>query len=195
MSNVSRLWCAASVFFCLVTSVSGIAAHAQALPETPLQRQLDRIDLGVAAIGQITKDVSGKNYLNESITQRASTTVGVLVTLRYTKSPFMGFEGNFSQARYTENFSGHVIGGAQTKASEYSLGYVAHLPNPLGFGVRPFGSAGVGTIAFRPTSGGGQGLPSQYRMGYYYNVGLDDDILSKHFGLRLSLRPCRKSML
>jgi opacity protein-like surface antigen len=188
MSNVSRLWSAASVFFCLVTSVSGIAAHAQALPETPLQRQLDRIDLGVAAIGQITKDVSGKNYLNESITQRASTTVGVLVTLRYTKSPFMGFEGNFSQARYTENFSGHVIGGAQTKASEYSLGYVAHLPNPLGFGVRPFGSAGVGTIAFRPTSGGGQGLPSQYRMGYYYNVGLDDDILSKHFGLRLSLR-------
>src|ERR1700738_4771258 len=140
MLNVSRLWSAASVFFCLVTSVSGVAAHAQAIPETPLQRQLDRIDLGVTAVGQITKNVSGT---------------------------------------YTENFSSIIIGGAQTKANEYSLGYVAHLPNPLGFGVRPFGAAGVGTIGFHPTSGGGQGLPSQYRMGYYYNVGLDDDILSK----------------
>src|ERR1700738_803162 len=122
MLNVSRLWSAASVFFCLVTSVSGVAAHAQAIPETPLQRQLDRIDLGVTAMGQITKSVSGTNYLNQPLTQNASTTVGVLATLRYTKSPFIGFEANFSQARYTENFSRYINGGAQTKANEYSLG-------------------------------------------------------------------------
>src|ERR1700730_13063313 len=109
MLNVSRLWSAASVFFCLVTSVSGVAAHAQAIPETPLQRQLDRIDLGVTAVGQITKNVSGTNTANVPINQGASTTVGVLVTLRYTKSPFMGFEGNFSQARYTEHFSSIII--------------------------------------------------------------------------------------
>src|SRR5260370_7253826 len=109
MLNVSRLWSAASVFFCLVTSVSGVAAHAQAIPETYLQRQLDRIDLGVTAVGQITKDASGKNYLNESITQKASTTVGGLVTLRYTKSPFMRFDANFPQPRPPHPFPPHLI--------------------------------------------------------------------------------------
>jgi len=186
MLNVSRPWSVVSALLSLVTCLSAPAAHAQAIPETPLQRQLDRIDLGVTAMGQITKSVSGTNYLNQSLTQNASTTVGVLATLRYTKSNFVGFEANFSQARYTENFSRYINGGAQTKANEYSLGYVAHLPSLLG--TKPFAAVGAGTMGFHPTAGGGQGLPFQYRAGYYYNVGIDNSLLSKHFGLRLSLR-------
>ena len=188
MSNVSRPRFIASALLCLTTCFAATAVHAQAIPETMLQRQLSRIDLGVTAIGQITKDVSGTNYLNVPLNQKASTTVGVLVTLRYVKSPFLGFEANYSQARYTENFSSYIIGGAQTKASEYSLGYVAHTPGSF-FGFKPFAAAGAGSLAFRPTAGGGQGLPTQARMVYYYNVGVDDDALfSKHFGVRVHLR-------
>jgi hypothetical protein len=188
MLNVSRPGSVSSLFLCLIfTCLAARTARAQAAPVvTPLERQLSRLDLGVAAVGQITGDVTGTNYLNQPLTQKASTTVGVLVSLRYTKSPFMGFEANYSQARYTENYSSYIFGGAQTKASEYSLGYVAHLPSLLG--LQPFAAAGAGAIAFRPTAGGGQGLPAQARMTYYYNIGVDDTLLSKHFGVRASLR-------
>jgi hypothetical protein len=192
MLNVSRPWSASSIFLCLIftslfISLPARTARAQAAPVvTPLGRLLSHLDLGVAAVGQITGDVAGNNYLNQPISQKASTTVGVLVSLRYTKSPFIGFEGNYTQARYTENYSSYIFGGAQTKASEYSLGYVAHLPSLLG--LQPFAAAGAGAIAFRPTAGGGQGLPAQARMVYYYNIGVDDALFSKHFGVRASLR-------
>src|SRR5450756_40938 len=186
MLKVSRPWSVSSVVLCLASCLGTPAVRAQAIPETPLQRQLDRLDLGVTAIGQITKSVSGTNYLNQPLTQSASTTVGVLATLRYTKSPLVGLEANFMQARYTENFSKYVVGGAQTRANEYSFGYVAHLPNIIG--IQPFAAVGAGTMAFHPTAGGGQGLPYQYRAVYYYNVGVDNSVLSKHFGVRLSLR-------
>jgi hypothetical protein len=186
MLNLSRPRFVAALALAILTVTAVSLARAQAIPETALQHQISRLDLGVTAIGQITKDVTGTNYLNESITQHASTTVGFLATLRYVKSPLIGFEGNYSQARYTQNYTKHIIGGAQAKATEYSLGYVAHTPSILG--LKPFAAIGVGSMAFRPTAGGGQGLLAQARMVYYYNVGIDDALFSKHFGVRLHLR-------
>jgi len=185
MSNVSRPWYASSLLLCLFTCLSAPAAHAQAATVTNLDRHLSRLDLGVTAVGQITGDVSGTNYLNQSVIQKASTTVGVHVALRYTKSPFLGFEANYTQARYTENYSNNVPGGVQTKASEYSFGYVAHLPTLIG--LKPFAAVGAGSIAFRPTAGGGQGLLPQARAAYYYNVGVDAPVFP-HMGLRVSAR-------
>ena len=44
-------------------------------------------------------------------------------------------------------------------------------------------------MQFRPTPGGGQGLPRQFRAVYYYNVGLEDYFPgSDHFGVRLGFR-------
>jgi hypothetical protein len=191
MLNVSRPWSVRSLFFCLslLTCVSASTAHAQA-PETALQRQLNRLELGATAIGIITPEVSGTNAVNppnqQHITLDGSQTVGVLGTLRYTKSPLVGFEGNYSFARYTENFSAYVIGGAQTRVNEYSLGWVFHLPTILT--TQPFISVGAGTTAFHPTAGGGQGLPFQYRATYYYNVGIDKTLFSSNFGVRLGIR-------
>jgi len=185
MLNLSRPWSVSSLFLCVITCLAAPAARAQAAPETTLQRHLSRLDLGVTAIGQITGDVSGTNYLNQPLTEKASTTVGVLVSLRYIKSPLVGLEANYSQARYTENFSQYIFGGAQTKASEYSLGWVFHAPTF--FGVQPFAAVGAGSLAFRPTAGGGQGLPTQARAAYYYNVGVDKSVFT-HIGLRASLR-------
>jgi hypothetical protein len=186
MLNVSRLSSVSSVFLCLAMCVSGSIARGQAAPVTGLGRQLSRIDLAVSGVGQFTGGVSGTNYLNQPLTEDASSTLGALVTLRYIKSPLVGFEGNYGYARYTENFSTYVIGGAQTKASEYTLGYVAHVPTF--FGVQPFVSAGAGSIAFRPTPNGGQGLPVQARAAYYYSAGVENTVFSSHFGVRAQVR-------
>ncbi len=185
MLNVSRL-SVSSVFLCLSMCIAGSTARGQATPVTTLDRQLSRIDLAVTGVGQFTGDVSGTNYLGKSLTQKASSTLGALVTLRYIKSPLVGFEGNYGYARYTENFSSYVFGGAQTKATEYTLGYVAH--TPAIFGLHPFASVGAGSIAFRPTPGGGQGLPEQARAAYYYSAGVENTVFSNHFGLRAQIR-------
>jgi hypothetical protein len=191
MLNVSRPWSVRSLFFSLslLTCVAASTAHAQA-PETPLQHQLDRLELGATAIGIITPSVSGTNTLappnQKTLSQDGSTTVGVLGTLRYTKSRYIGLEANYSFARYTENFSAYIIGGAQTRVNEYSLGWVIH-PHEF-LTVQPYLSIGAGTMAFHPTAGGGQGLPFQYRATYYYNVGVDKTVFSPNFGVRLGLR-------
>ena len=166
--------------------ISGSMARSQATPVTALDKQLSRIDLAVTGVGQFTGGVSGTNYLNKPLTQKASSTLGALITIRYIKSPFIGFEGNYGYARYTENFSAYVIGGSQTKATEYTLGYVAH--TPTFFGLQPFVSAGAGSLVFRPTPGGGQGLPEQARMAYYYSAGAENTVFSSHFGIRAQVR-------
>jgi hypothetical protein len=189
MLIVSRPWSARTALFCFVAAALAAASlHAQTKPLTPFERQMARVDLGLTASGQITPSDTGTTAYPQHLTvvNKASTTVGFLVTLRYIKSPLIGFEGNFSQARFNENFT-NLIGGAQTKVNEETLGYVAHTPKKI-FGLQPFGGVGLGTLAFHPTSGGGQGLPFQYRAVYYYSVGLDAPILGPNFGLRLNFR-------
>jgi len=191
MLIVSRPWLVRLTLSCItllaatLPSAANAQAQAQEKPLTPFERQMARVDLGLTASGQLTPSDTGTNYQHVTIVNKASTTVGFLATLRYVKSPLIGFEGNFSQARFNENFT-NLIGGAQTKVNEETLGYVAHAPKL--FGLEPFGGVGLGTIAFHPTSGGGQGLPFQYRAVYYYSVGLDAPILGPNFGLRLNFR-------
>ena len=178
------------LFVCLV--VSKVQAQA---PVTEFDRQLARVSLGVVGVGMITGDVSG-TIINNPTVQSLSTssTVGALATLRYVKSPLLGLEFNYSYSRYTENFSHFVAippcadisctqpAGVQTRANEYTLGYVAHLPTFLG--TTPFAAAGLGSTGFTPTAGGGQGLKAQARATYYYTIGVEQSLLSKHFGIR-----------
>jgi hypothetical protein len=178
-------------------SFSVLAIHSAQAQVTALDRQLNRIDVAVSADGLSTKGVSGNNYLGDSVTQNASTTVGALVQIRYTKSPLIGFEGTYSYARFTENYvcstcsstAGSTFPtspfGAQTNASEYSLGYVAHLPSLFGF--QPFAGGGAGVTAFKPTPLGGQGLPEKARATYYVDIGIEDQ-LTRFFGVRAQLR-------
>jgi hypothetical protein len=186
MLNSPRSSCVLTILLCLLGAFAGSTAQGQA-PITTLDRQLSRIDLGVSGIGQFTRDVSGTNYLNQPLTQSASNTLGALVTVRYTKSPYIGAEINYSYARYTQNFSNYIVGGAQTNANEYTIGYVAHPPKLL-FGVHPFVAGGLGAIAFRPTTGGGQGLQNQAVAAYYYAVGAEQSVFSEHFGIRAQVR-------
>ena len=174
------------------------AAWGQATPLTPLDKQLHRIDFAVSGVGEFTKSVSGTNYQSVTFTQKSSNTLGALVTVRYTVKPLIGFEANYGYVRYTENFTNYspvaptvtgnyIPGGAQTKGSEFSAGYVVHGPSLLGY--RSFGSGGVGALSFTPTPLGGQGLPQQLRAAYYYDAGVEGNVLgSSHFGVRAQFR-------
>ena len=140
-----------------------------------------------------TRDVSGTNYLGVPFTQSASNTLGALVTIRYTKSPYVGFEFNYGYARYTETYQNngvdqYIIGGVQTNSNEYTIGYVAHPPKQF-FGIKPFLAGGFGAINFKPTTGGGQGLQHQGVAAYYYAVGGEQSVFSsEHFGIRAQIR-------
>jgi hypothetical protein len=183
-------------FLGLIAVPTASAQDAPAAPVTPLGRQLRRLDLGVSGVGVLTKNVSGTNLFGNPTTLSTSSTLGALVQIRYVRSPLVGFEFNYGYARYTENFNfattttfGPPAGlfPVQTKAAEYTFGYVAHLPRFSYHGIQPFAGAGVGTTAFTPTPGGGEGLPEKARMTYYYTVGAED-MVSRHFGLRLQFR-------
>ncbi len=186
MLNVLRQSSRCALLLCLSSGLFASRATAQV---TATERQLRRLDLAVSGVGEFTKSVSGTNYQDVAVTQKASNTLGALVTLRYTKSPLLGAELNYGYARYTENYTStpsYLTSGAQTKASEYTVGYVAH--GPQLFGLQTFGSAGVGTIAFSPTPFGGQNLPERARLTFYYGVGVEQSFISRHFGIRAQFR-------
>ena len=176
-----------------ILSLATIAA-AQATPVTALDKQLDRLDLGIGAIGVITKSTAGPyDRLGTELTDTPSSTVGALITLRYTKSPLIGLELNYTYARFTQEFVGTNIGaggtptlGLQANMSEYTLGWVFHTPKVFGIGT--FASAGAGTTAFKPSKNGGEGFQEQARMTYYYNVGVEQQVFSPRLGVRASFR-------
>jgi len=187
-----------ALLFSVAFSIT-LNASAQATPQTATHKQLDRIDFAISGAGEITNTVSGvelrdMNTTHSTLTIKPSSTVGELVTLRYTAKPYVGFEFNFGNARYTQNYtftpspsSNLLTGGAQAGARELTFGYVAHPPYRP-FGIQPFVGLGGGTIRFKPTTYGGQGLPQQYRAAYYYTIGVENNFPGSHFGVRVGFR-------
>ncbi len=192
MLNVVRRSCVRTFLLCLAAGVAAPSIQAQESQHPGLAKQLNRIDLAVVGSGQINGDASGTAVVNAQPTTVKLTTgntVGALITLRYTVKPLVGFEFNYGYARYTDTFrpfGAQPFGGVQQNTSEYSAGYVAHLRPVLG--LHPFAGAGLGTLAFRPTPRGGEGLIKQARAAYYYTVGAEQTVLSPHFGIRVQVR-------
>lgn len=195
MLNPSRPSCvSALLLFLLAVMAVGASAQDQSTIPTPLQVQLDRIDLAVSGIGVFNKSSTGAIHNSTqpggTLTINPGNTLGALITLRYVAKPLVGFEFNYGYSRYTQKFTG-VSGtsgvlGVQNNAKEYTFGYVAHTPQL--FGLNPFVSVGAGTTAFRPTQNGGQGLLTQARATYYYSVGAESTFGSPHFGVRAQFR-------
>jgi hypothetical protein len=183
---------------CLLSLTASQAIGQDTAVITPFQKQLNRIDLSVSAAGEIGSTVSGVEQRDATTTHsvltiKPSSTVSELVTVRYTAKPYVGFEFNFGNARYTQDYTfvpkpatNILTGGAQSGVRELTLGYVVHPPKI--FGVQPYLGVGGGTIRFKPTPGGGQGLPQQYRAVYYYSLGVEDNFPGSHFGMRLGFR-------
>lgn len=191
MLNLSRPSCVCTLLFCLLAALAGPVAHGQteSTLQTPLQRQLERVDFAVSGIGVFNKSSTGTvgnntQPGNKTLTITPGNTLGALITVRYIAKPLVGFEFNYSYSRYTQKFS--TIGGVQNNAKEYTFGYVAH--TPALFGLNPFIAVGAGTTAFRPTPNGGQGLLTQARATYYYSLGAESTFGSPHFGFRAQFR-------
>ena len=207
-----------ALLLCLLGLTAPPAIGQEATPPTALQKQLSRIDFAITAIGEISSPVSGieqrdahvptvlngTTYTSTTLLKiKPSSTVGELGTIRYTARPYLGFEFNFSNQRYTQDYTftttttpnppapiastNYLPGGVQAGVRELTLGYVAHLKYRP-FGITPYLGAGGGTIRFKPTPYGGQGLPFQYRAAYYYQLGLEDNFPGSHFGMRLGFR-------
>jgi len=196
MMNASRRISICGALLSTALFASAAAAQTTQTPTTGLDKVMERIDFGATIMGVFSPSSSGTTLVPQTVAQKPSNTAGALVELRYIKSPLIGVELNFTQARYTQNFtvtnttgtpSGQLpyILGVQSKANEFSMGYVAH--GPTLFGVKPFAGAGVGAIEFKPTAGGGQSLPPQVRTGIYYTIGLEG-YFSDHFGARAQFR-------
>jgi opacity protein-like surface antigen len=183
---------AASLFaFTLATAPSALHAQTET-PETPLTKQIHKIDLGVSGVGIYNSTVTGPivptqapDY-GQTVTQFGSNTAGALVTIRYVAKPYFGLEFNYGYARYTENYT-VAPNQIQTKVSEYTFGYVATPPHEI-FGLQPYLGAGAGTQAFKPTPRGGQGAPEKARATYYYTLGLQKSFGEGHFGVRAGFR-------
>jgi hypothetical protein len=192
-----------------LTAPQAIGQESTSSIPAPLLKQLNRFDLAISAAGSLStstsgieqRDASATTIVNSKVTPdptmltiKPSNTVGELLTLRYTVKPLVGFEFNVSNFRFTQDYtfnplpSGQyfLIGGAQAAVREMTLGWVFH-PRTV-FGLQPYVGAGGGTIRFKPTPYGGQGLPEQYRAAYYYNLGLEDTFPNSHFGVRLGFR-------
>ena len=189
-------------FFLLLAAVPSFMRAQDAQAPTHTARFLAHFDLGVAGTAFFTKDVSGT--VNQSIlgapypvTQSTSTAAGVLASLRGQKSPYKGLELNYGYARTTESYTccnqNPTTGGsngpfqAQATAAEYTVGYLVRPPHRI-FGFQPYISAGAGTLEFKPTKNGGQGLQTQARAAYYYGVGGESLIFGDSVGIRAGVR-------
>ncbi len=187
----------------LFASVAKGASAQTTPPPTPLERQLDKLDLSVQGAGIFTHTVSGTIISGlsapnqgENMTEIASSTLGALVTVRFPAKPYFGLEFNYSYSRFTENFEGPAVTSflpvgttdypVQADVSEYTLGYLVEIPYTID-GLQPIFSAGLGTTAFKPTPLGGEEEQEKARMTYYYSAGVQKS-LSPHFGLRLGFR-------
>jgi hypothetical protein len=176
---------------------SAAAQSTSTEPVTALGRQLARVDLGIGGVGQFTPNSSGTSLTPQIVHQVPSNTAGLLFELRYVKSPLFGVQLNFSQARFTQNFSLTDTTGTppgqlgynlsiQAKVNEYSMGYVAHTREF--FGLKPFLGGGLGALEFKPTAGGGLGLPPEERVGVYYTIGVEQSLFTDGFGFRVQWR-------
>jgi hypothetical protein len=188
-----------ALLLCLISLTASQAVGQEATPLTSFQKQMERVDMAFGVTGIFSTSVSGIEERDASSTHNMlaispSSTMSELFTLRYVARPLLGYEFNFGSSRNTQNYVftpalvPSLLRSAQTANRELTLGYVAHTPKL--FGIQPYLGAGGGTIRFKPTQYGGEGLPFQYRAAYYYNFGLEDNFTgsASHLGVRLGFR-------
>lgn len=227
---------APAFLLCLLSFAASPATAQESAPLTAFQKQMNKVDLGIFAAGEVSSTVSGIEQRDANgmttvtpsgtktttavtgptfLTISPSSTLSELLTLHYTAKPLLGYEVNFGNFRYAQNYSftntttttvtntattppttttatttnnPDILQSVQAGVREFSFGYIAH-PRKI-YGVQPYLGAGIGTLRFKPTPGGGEGLPFQYRMAYYYNFGVEQNFTgsASHFGVRVGFR-------
>ena len=143
-------------------------------------QQIKNMDGSLSVIGTFTSSTSGNG-----ISDSPSRTLGALAQFRQVFRPWLGYEVNYSYARYAEFFS-NLPFSVQNNVHEVTVAYFVHAPTILG--MQPFAAAGLGTMVFLPTTTGGQYYPQQFRLPLLYEFGLNHPLFTSHLGVRLQIR-------
>ena len=126
---------------------------------------------------------------NNGLAQSASSSAGVLASLRYSPSRFATFEFNYGRARDTQYFTNAgVQSSVHTGVHEVTGAYVLNLPWHTSR-IRPFALVGAGIMQFNPINSGTSvpGAQSQTKPAVLWGAGVNYD-LSRHFAFRLQYR-------
>jgi opacity protein-like surface antigen len=163
-----------SLVFLLLTAVSAqIPAAAQTVKN---------LEAGVNIFGQFTGNTSGNG-----VTDSPTDSMGVLVNVRQSFHPWLGYEVNYSYTRFSERYN-TILYSVQDNVHEVSGAYLVQIPKLPILGLQPFAAAGVGAVIFLPTTVGGQRYDQQWRTPFLYEFGVNYPILTSHIGLRFQYR-------
>lgn len=152
---------------------------ALALPALA-QKSMRGIDASVNAFGQFTGTKSGNG-----VTDRPNRSTGLLISVRQSFKPWLGYEVNWSYTRFSEAYSTYPF-SVQNNLHEFTAAYLVEAPRVLFF--QPFATVGSGLLFFLPTTVGGQKQELQTRTPLLYEVGVNLPLVTSHFGARIEYR-------
>jgi hypothetical protein len=144
------------------------------------QSFLHNSDAAVSVFGQFTPTVSGNG-----ITDATTSSVGGQAAFRHSYHWWLGFEGSYNYTRYAELYSSQHF-PVQHNTHEFAASYLVAAPGLLGF--HPFALAGISALVFSPSLNGGQNFSWQGEPAFNFGVGVNQALLSSHFGIRLQYR-------
>lgn len=169
-----RLWRA----FCLSAAV--ISTPLLLASPALAQKNLKGLDASVNVFGQFTGTKSGNG-----VTDRPSRSMGLLISVRQSFKPWLGYEVNWSYTRFSEAYNTYPF-SVQDNLHEFTAAYLVQSPRLLVF--QPFAGVGSGLLFFLPTTVGGQKQDLQTRVPLLYEVGVNVPLVTGHFGARVEYR-------
>jgi len=179
----------AALSLCLLAST---ALPAQQLPQSRFERAMQHVTLGLGVPFEMTQTTSGTSPWSYVSQQQVSTAAGYLINARVTARPLIGLEANYKGSRFTQNYTytptlqtAHTL-GVESNITEATFGYVAKLP--IHSIIQPWIAAGAGSMRFKPTPNGGQGVHIQWRATYYWSLGGDYQLAHAPVFVRAQVR-------
>lgn len=171
MRILSRvLFCTALFWF-----AAGFTVQARA------QGVLKNSEVSLGAFWQRTPSVTGND-----VTVDATRSIGFQGAFRHSYHWWLGYEGSYDWARYSEHYSAAPPYAVQHNMHEFGASYLISGTSILGF--RPFALGGISAVVFSPTNNGGQRVSWQGEPGINFGAGVERALLTSHFGVRLQYR-------
>lgn len=145
------------------------------------QSVLKNSEVSISAFWQRTPSVTGND-----VTVDATRSIGFQGAFRHSYHWWLGYEGSYNWARYSEHYSSARPHAVQHNMHEFGASYLISGASVLGF--RPFALGGISAVVFSPTLNGGQNVSWQGEPGINFGAGIDRALLTSHFGVRLQYR-------
>ena len=144
------------------------------------QHPLHNSDISLSVFGQFTSTVSGNG-----ITQSTTDSVGGQAAFRHSYHWWLGYEGSYAYTRFNEYYTGQPY-SYQHNLHDFGGTYLLTAPGLLG--LHPFAGVGASALIFSPSLNGGQNASWQARPALNFTVGVNQALLTSHFGIRIQYR-------